>query len=278
MSDVFFSIWLNNIPVQINTDIRNHPTSSGLASLPFSSTSGFSKLQYRSSILAIRILERSLRSDPQKNHSKITFSRQENRRLPYYVKSSSLNDDFIFYTNVLPFQLHNISFDISQDFERGTRKNLPDNPNAKYFSLHSTWKTGDSDLSTCWYASREIRSDDFFAIDFLYIQKNIKFIVAVAHSPQIQKNLDISISFNGLQWLSYGSLNGIYTKINRTLEEHLHTFLFDSAKFKMGFNAFRYISFKAIEHSDHHFQVCEIQIVSRSDIINIKRDFHGLNV
>jgi len=106
----------------------------------------------------------------------------------------------------------------------------------------------------------------------------VKFLLAIAHSPRVQKNLNISISFDGLRWLSYQSQNGIYTKLNRTLEEHLHTFLFDSAKFKPGFKSFRYISFKAIEDFDHHFQVCEIQLVSKNDIMNIKRDFYPLNM
>jgi hypothetical protein len=186
-----------------------------------------------------------------------------------------LNDDFIFYTNVLPFQLQNRSFNISKDFERGTRRNLPRDPNVKYFTRHSTSKTVDNDLSTCWYASREIQSDDFFAIDFLYIQTNIKFILAVAHSPRLQKNFDVSISFDGLRWLPYRSQNGIYTKKNRISKEHLHTFLFDSNEFNPGFESFRYISFKAIENSDHYFQVCEIQVISKKNIINTKRDFRG---
>jgi len=266
LSDVFFSIWLNNIPVQINTNTRYQTSKSSRASLSFSSTLGFSQLQYRSSVLAIRILEHSLRSKSTHIDDDITFSRQQNRRLPYYVKSSSLNDDFIFYSNVFPFQFQNISFDILQDFRRGTRLNLPSDPNANYFSLHSTWKTADGDLSTCWHANRNIHADDFFAIDFLYIRTNVIFTLAVAHSPRLQNTLDVSISFDDLRWLSYRSQNGIFIKKNRTSEQHLHTFLFDSAQFNPGFRSFRYISFKAIEDSDHHFQVCEIQIVSKKNI------------
>jgi hypothetical protein len=100
----------------------------------------------------------------------------------------------------------------------------------------------------------------------------VTFTIAVAHSSRLQTKLDVSISFDGLRWLSYRSGNGIYTKKNRTLEEYLHTFLFISSEFNRGFRSFRYISFKAMEDWDHHFQVCEIQIISEQMIINIKRD------
>jgi len=276
-SDVFFSIWLNDIPVQMNTNILYQPSKSRNESIPFSSTSRFGHFQKQSSIFAIRILEHSLRFDRSKNND-VTFSRQQNRNFPYYVKSPSLNDDFIFYSNILPFEIQNISFNISQNFERATRQNLPRDPNVKYFLVHSTWKTIDDDLSTCWYTNRDVYPNDFFAIDFLCIKTNVIFKLAVAHSPRLQKNLDISISFDGLLWFSYRSQNGIYTKTNRTLEQHLHTYLFDSGEFNSGFKSFRYISFKAIEYSDRRFQICEVQIVSKQNITNIKRDFHRLNV
>jgi hypothetical protein len=260
----------------MNTNIR-YQASRSKGSVSFSLTPHFAHLQYASSVLAIRILEHSLRFNRTRNNN-VQFSRQQNRRFPYYVKSPSMNDDFIFYTNILPYQLQEKSFNISQDFQRGTRRNLPRDPNAKYFSRHSTSATVDDDLSTCWHTSREIHSNDFFALDFLYIQTNVVFTVAVAHSPQLQKTLDVSISFDGLQWLSYRSHNGIYTKKNRTAEEHLHTFLFDSSEFNPGFQSFRYLSFKAIKESDHHFHVCEVQIISEKEIVHIRRDFHQMNV
>jgi len=261
----------------MNTDIRYQPSESRKRSVSFSLTPRFSHFQYTSAVFAIRILERSLRFDRSKDND-VTFSRQQNRNFPYYVKCPSFNDDFIFYTNILPFEMKNTSFNISQNFERATRRNLPRDPNVKYFLAHSTWKTVDGDLSTCWYANRDIYPNDFFAIDFLYIKTNVIFKLAVAHSQRLQKNLDISISFDGLLWFSYRSQNGIYTKTNRTLEQHLHTYLFDSGEFSSGFKSFRYISFKAIEQSDRRFQICEVQIVSTNNITNIKRDFHRLNM
>ncbi len=264
----------------MNTEIRDRPPASNDSlslSSSFSSSLPVVHLQYLSSVFAIRTLEHYLRFD-RSNSTDITFSHQQNRRFPYYVKSPSLNDDFIFYTNILPFEMQNISFNISQDFERGTRRNLPENSNTKYFLLHSTWKTIDDDLSTCWYANRDIHSNDFFALDFLYIQTNVTFTLVVAHSQHLQNNLDINISFNGRRWLSYRSQNGIYTKKDRTLEQHLYTYLFDSAEFNPGFKSFRYISFKAIEYSDCRFQVCEIQIIPRQNVTNIRSQFHQLNL
>jgi len=269
---VFFSVWLNDIPVQINTNIHPLPSASSKGSLPFSSTSDFDNLQHTSSVLAIRILEHSLRFDQSKNDD-VKFARQQHRRFPYYVKSPSVNDDFIFYTNILPYQLQEKSFNISQDYQRGTRSNLPQDSNVKYFTLHSTLKAVDNDLSSCWHGSREIHSNDFFAIDFLYIQTNVTFTLAVTHSTQLQKSLDVSISFDGLQWISYRSLNGIYTKRNYESKQYLHSYLFDSSKFNPGFRSFRYISFKAIEDSGDHFEVCEIQTITKANIFSIILDF-----
>jgi hypothetical protein len=55
----------------------------------------------------------------------VGFSRQRNRRFPNYVKSSGGKDEFIFFTNILPIDIERIQFNISNDFERGSRNNLP---------------------------------------------------------------------------------------------------------------------------------------------------------
>jgi hypothetical protein len=277
LSDVFFSIWLNDIPSQMNTNIRHQSSASPPGSLPFSSTPRFSHLQHRSSVVAIRTLERSLRFDRTNNADNITFPRQQKRRFPYYVKSPSFNDDFIFYSNVLPFEMQNITFNISRDYERGTRRNLPRGPSVTYFTSHSTWRAVDGALSTCWRTNRAIHSDDFFAIDFLRAQTNITFILTVAHSSVLQRNLDIRISFDGIWWISYRSLKGIFIKTNNTSQEGLHSVLFDSSQFTLGFQSFRYISFKTTNNSDQRFQVCEIQIVSKNNMVKIMSNFRPLN-
>lgn len=257
----------------MNTILRPQLSRSSSSSVSFSSTRYFSHLQYISSVLAIRILEQTLRSDRSKK-TQITFSNQQNHRFPPYIKSPSLHDNFIFYTNILPIEFNNISFNIARDFQRGTRRNLPRHPNVNYFKNHGTLKALDGDLATCWQTHREIRSDDFYAIDFLSIQSTVLFTIAVAHSSRFQADLDVQISFDGLRWISYASLNGIYKKINRTLEEHLYTYLFDSSEFNLGFRSFRYISFKARTNREDRFQVCEIDILPSEKLTHIKLDFY----
>ena len=273
LSDVFFAVWLNDIPVQINTNIRYLPSKLADQSVSFSSEAHFDNLQH-SAVLAVRILERSLRFDgPASHQNQVTFPRDEKRRFPVYVKSSTMADDLIFFTNILPFRYQHIPFNISRDHERGTRKNLPNHANAKYFLHHNTWKSVDGDFSTCWNAHREIRSDDFYAIDFLAVQSNVTFVVAVAHSPRLQRKLDVRVSLDGLRWLSYRSKAGIYEKKDRTFEEHLHTYLFVSSEFNPGYQSFRYLSFHAKQNWDHHFRVCEIEMISRTKVTGVMRQF-----
>ncbi|CAF4790657.1 unnamed protein product, partial [Rotaria sp. Silwood2] len=133
-------------------NIRNLPASNAGAS--FSSSSKFLQYQYESSVLAIRILEHNLRRNQSNDTNYIGFSRKQNRRFPYYVKSSSPKDDFIFFTNILPIDIERIPFNVSKDFERGTRKNLPKGPKVSFFWSHSTVKAVDNDPKTCWRPGR----------------------------------------------------------------------------------------------------------------------------
>ena len=226
--------------------------------------------------MAIRILDRSLRF----SHSGgggATFSRQQSRRFPLYDKAPALNDSMIFYSSVLPFDLHRQSFNLSVDSERGTRHNLPDDVNARYFKQHSLLKALDNDLLTCWYASRAIEAGDFFAVDLLSVQTGVRFTLAVAHSPILQMQLEMSISFDGLRWMPYRSNQGRFVKTKGTSERHLHTYLFDSSRFTAGFGSFRYLRFQARQATDHHFRVCEVQLVSSNKPINdMMRDFQPL--
>ncbi|UJR32727.1 hypothetical protein I4U23_020186 [Adineta vaga] len=255
LSDVFFSIWLNDIPTQMITNIRYQTNPAAEKSVAFSSIPNFPTLQYQSSLAAIRILEHFLRSN-QSDTSQINFPRQQIRRFPYYIKSPSLTDDFIFYSNILPYDLHKVTFNITRDFERGTTLNLPKGSHVRYFTSHSPLKAVDRNLKTCWHSTRMLRSDDFYAIDFLHIQTNISFLLYVNHSLELQKNLVISISFDGLWWISYRSQNGIYTKTSKdTGQVQLHMILFSSDRFNPGFQSFRYIKFQTLNQSHDRFQV-----------------------
>jgi hypothetical protein len=147
-----------------------------------------------------------------------------------------------------------------------------------YFTSHSTGKAVDGDLATCWHSTRDIRSGDFYAIDLLQIKTNITFTLTVAHTSILQKKLAVSVSFDGLWWISYRSLKGIYTKTtNKTTEKQLFTILFSSDEFTLGFQSFRYIAFKAVDNFDHRFQVCELEIVSKKKMNDIFRGFQKLN-
>ncbi|CAF1123103.1 unnamed protein product [Adineta ricciae] len=262
LGDVFFSIWLNDIPIQMNTEVVQQTFPSADKSIPFSSTPNFLALQYRSSVIAIRILEHSLRSARLNNRS-IPFPRQRKGRFPYYVKSPSPVDDFIFYSNILPYDLHNTTFNITRDFERGTRKNLPHGSQVQYFTSHSTLMAIDGDPTTCWHSTRTIRSNDFYAIDFLYIQTNITFLLHVNHRTMLQKDLDVSISTNGLWWISYRSYNGIYTKMtNHRSGQQVYTILFSASQFNPGFRSFRYIKFQTSAESNDRFQTSIEVVVS----------------
>lgn len=227
----------------------------------FSATSNFARLQYDGSVAAIRILEHSLRYD-RSTKENITFSRQRTRRFPFYMKSSSSNDDFIFFTNLLAYDFENVSFNISQDFERGTRKNLPHNPDERHFTANGTLNVVDGDLRTCWFHRKEVQANDFYAIDFLSIQRTVTFVITVAHSLELQTDLDVRISFDGLRWISYQSSDGIYRKTMQKSEEDRLSFLFNSTEFSIGFQSFRYISFRAMKQWNDLFQVCEIEIYS----------------
>lgn len=172
--------------------------------------------------------------------------------------------------------MENVPFNISQDFERGTRENLPNAHDVKHFSEHGTLKVVDRHVSTCWTNHRDIRPNDFFAIDFLDIQSGVIFTIHLTNNTQILEKTDIGISLDGIRWLFYKSLNGIYRKIDKTTQQY--TYIFDSNEFNQGFQSFRYFSFNIKEKSDCRFEVCEIEIISKTNIKNIKHNYQKLNI
>ncbi|UJR23174.1 hypothetical protein I4U23_026194 [Adineta vaga] len=142
------------------------------------------------------------------------------------IRSPSFDDKFIFFTNM------------------------------QQLSSYQTWNAVDNNLSTCWQTNPLIQSSDFFAIDFLRPQTNIKFLLTILHIHQFHENLELSISFDGNWWIPYRSLNGK----SRLLK---HTYLFDTVQFNQGFKSFRYMKFQIINNSSHQFlHICDIQIVN----------------
>ncbi|CAF1408199.1 unnamed protein product [Rotaria sordida] len=268
-SDIFFSIWLNDIPSQFNINIRNLPESNTYVS--FSSTSQFLQYQHEASILAIRILEDNLRRNELNDTNHTRFLRRQNRHFPYCVKSSNPKDEFIFYTNILPIDIERISFNISTDFQRGTRNNLPTGSKVSFFSAHTTLKAVDDDPKTCWRSGRNIRQGEFFAIDFLYIRTNLSFSLTIGHTWKLQKNIDMNLSFDGLWWLAYRALKGITIKSqNSTLNEQRYVIVFNSTQFNAGFHSFRFIAFNASRISSlGEFQVCDVKIITNNTITTL---------
>ncbi|CAF3548663.1 unnamed protein product [Rotaria sp. Silwood1] len=269
LSDIFFSIWLNDIPSQLNMNIHNLPGSNVGGS--FSSTSKFLEYQHESSVLAIRILEHNLRRNQSNNTHHIGFSRKQNRRFPYCVKSSSLKDEFIFFTNILPIDIDRIPFNISNDFERGTRKNLPTRANVGFFSSHTTLRAVDNDPKTCWRSGRNVRQGEFFAIDFLYIRTNLLFSLIIEHTIELQKNLDVKLSLDGLWWITYRALKGITIHSqNSTSNKQQYVIIFDSTKFNTGFHSFRYIAFNTSRMTSlNELKVCDVKIITNTTITTL---------
>lgn len=261
-SDVFFSIWLNDVPSQLNNNIKLLFKKDGVS---FSSTANFFNYQHLSSVLAIRTLEYNLRqSQSSNNNNHMKFLRQQNRNFPYLVKSSSPNDNFIFLTNILPINIERIPFNISKDNERGTRKNLPKGMNASFFISHTTLHAVDKNTKTCWESTRNVSQGDFFAIDFLFIRTNLSFSLTIGHTQELQKQLDLNLSFDGLRWITYRSLNGItIKKRKRTSNKYQYEIVFNSNMFNNGFRSFRYVAFNNSKPSTlGKFQVCDVQIIS----------------
>ncbi|CAF3829428.1 unnamed protein product [Rotaria sp. Silwood1] len=269
LSDVFFSIWLNDIPSQFNMNIRNLPT--GHTGESFSSTANFLRNQHDSSVLAIRILEHNLRQNQSNDTNYIGFSRKQHRHFPYCVKSSSPKDDFIFFTNILPMDIQTIPFNISKDFERSTRNNLPTGSAVSFFSSHTTLLVVDNNPKTCWQSGRNVRQGEYFAMDFLYIRTNLSFSVTIGHSWEIQKNVDINLSFDGLWWITYRAIKGITIKSqNSTSNQQQHVIVFNSTEFNSGFHSFRFIAFNASRVSSlGEFQVCDVKIITNTTITRL---------
>lgn len=264
LSDVFFSVWLNEIPSQMNTDIKGMGFGSIAA---FSSTSGFGEMRYQSGIDAIRILEHALRVN-QSSNTTLTFPRRSQRRMAHSVKSPGLHDDLTFFTNVLPVDIAHIPFDIKRDFARGTRDNLPNGTIVDFFTSHSTLYAVDRDAATCWRPRDAVRQGDYFAIDFLRIQTNISFSVVVGHDRSLQASLEMRVSLDGLWWLPYRSLHGISIDSNVNGRQYLSKVTYNASQFRDGFRCFRYVMFNANEARKKPFSVCDVQIIQRNSTVS----------
>lgn len=247
-------------------------------SVSFSGTDHFSELQHKSSVKAISILERELRSKP---IGEPTFSRHTHRQFPTYIKSPSLADDFIFYTNIFPLDFENIPFNISKDNKRGTRENLPHGASVNYFCTHATLRAVDQIPSTCWTHPKPVGIGQFFAIDLLRIRSNITLLITVKHDRSLYEKLELSVSLNGIWWMPYRSLNGIFIqKKSRFWSTNYNSYLINSSKFNHGFSTFRYMKYEAIKETDLAFDVCEIKLIDneKEERFSSLNDFYPLTL
>jgi hypothetical protein len=264
-SDVFFSIWLNHIPSQLLVNLLPLIVNRNEASTSILTTPDDDDLRKVASILAIRKLEYSLRLN--QSHTETAFPRHQSRRFPYLVQSVGLKNDFIFMNNVLPIDIEHIPFDIAIDAERGTSVNIPDELNYTHFLLYNTMKVIDKDDSTCWYPPRPVRKGDFFAVDLLSIQPHGMLAFVLRHSEELQSSLDMRLSFDGVQWISYRSFKGIYQTVADLFSGSSYRLLIDSRQFPAPLHSFRYMAFNATEDSDESFQVCSVEVMKKSGVI-----------
>ena len=262
-SDVFFSMWLNAIPSQLLVNLVSIPPNpSEQPHKPFSSLDEFGEFFHISSVLAIRKLDFALRS----NHStsSITFSRQQKRRFPYCTRSPSVNDDFIFFSNVLPVDIEHIPFDIMHDADRGTYRNLPSGPNYTHFLSYNVLKAVDSGGRTCWRPLGNVKKGDFFAIDLLHIQTDVTVALIIRHSWKLQKSLDLRVSFDGLLWFSHPSSQSMYVKDNTLSSPDFQRLILKSTSFSPELRTFRYLAFNATYAFPESFQICDVRIIKNS--------------
>lgn len=258
-SDVFFSLWLNEMPTQMIANLTNIPPNPNETVRSFSSTANFNIYFYTSQILAIRKLDFSLRLND--TQSKSIFSRQSKRRLPYTTRSPSLNDDFIFFTNVLPVDIERMPFDITRDYDRATYGNVPEGVNYTHFTQYNTLKAVDYSNQTCWRPFGTIKKGHFFAIDLLRIQKGVILGISINHSLKLQDTLDMRVSFDGVFWISHQSLQTRSIDSIQLPSLNLNRVVIDSSRFLNELQSFRYIAFNATLDLNESFQVCDVQIL-----------------
>lgn len=246
------------MPTQMVVDLKNIPPSSKETVKAFSSTENFDVHLTASAVLAIRKLDFSLRLN--ETQSNPVYTRQSKRRLPYTTRSPSLNDDFIFFSNVLPVDIEQIPFDISRDFDRATYRNVPTGTNFTHYAQYNTLKAVDLDNRTCWRPLGTVKKGHFFALDLLHIEKEVTIGITIAHSLKLQKILDMCVSFDGVFWISHPSLRTSSIETIQLSSMNLIRLLIKSRDFLSELQSFRYIAFNATADFDEAFQVCDMQI------------------
>ena len=260
VADVFFSIWLNDMPTQLVVDLQLYQKPDENKSIAFSSADDFPQLQFDSAVKCIRVLERQLRS--KNRNSTINFSRHPMRRFSYIVKAPNSDGNLLFFTNVLPIDITTIPFNIDEDFDRATYNNIPAGPKFSHFKHHHPIKAVDQNRDTCWSPLQPVKIGDFFGFDFLQTRQTISFLLTVQHDAFLQRSLEMRISKDGSKWLpcrpSKNFIN-IYKK-SSTIRSTVYRINIDHGPSED--SLFRYIIFNATKFYSGVFSVCDIRLLS----------------
>lgn len=169
---------------------------------------------------------------------------QSNDKHMDMVRSPSLDDDFVFFTNIVPLNIEqhrSNSCDASDQLSKAT----------------------DRDSRTCWHTSSTVQHGQHFAIDLLHLRTNITVELTLAHQLDFQKSLVISLSLDGNWWIPYRSARGIHFQTSTDAQlPDTYNMLLNASQFNHGFRSFRYVLFNSTHDSLDHFRVCRVSISS----------------
>ncbi|EFC38181.1 predicted protein [Naegleria gruberi] len=241
LSDIFFSIWQNNAPSQIVANIAE--ISVEKENVAFSSQGGFLQLQHESSMMAIKILHDELTY----NSFFTIFPKKEiENPFPLFLKSPSSKDSFLFYSDLFPFLLKNVSFDITNHVhaKRSTRDNLPQGADVDFFYNNNPTRAVDSDPSSCWQSNRNVGMDSFFGVDLYSVVTDIAIEIIYSHTKDFHATLKTRHSIDRKNWVDTSAAS--YESNN-----------FSRHSFK---DSVRYIEFFTQTGSRNKFGICDFKV------------------
>jgi len=198
-ADMFFALWSNTEPAQYSFAISQFDASHG-----FGSQDDFLEKQYQYQVNAIRTLDYELR----KPEPESFFIGTGAIRTPQLSHALCYTGDCVFMRT--PTLSTAEDYDISRDYARGTRDNLPDSIEAEEAKMHQEEYAVDQDVFTCWTSLNDIASNDYYGLrsfaGFIRDQLHVVF----KHPKSIQARLIPEISFNNLEWVLLTHHRAIY--------------------------------------------------------------------
>ncbi|CAF1000345.1 unnamed protein product [Adineta steineri] len=153
------------------------------------------------------------------------------------------------------------------------------------YVLHSVTDPGTFYTNLMWsYFDRDINLHTGFSwigcgSIFLreYAQRHIEYLHTylknnrIGHTRELQNNIDMNLSFDGLLWTTYPSKKGITIRSqNSTSNKEQYKIIFNSSQFNLGFRSFRYVAFNASKISYlEELQVCDVKIITSTNITTL---------